>query len=217
MINLSVSFYNSIENYFYLVVKRADGTYLEKMFGGQVIESIGQDSDFSLNRQNGNLQLSNPTTAGDVISAGSSDTKGNIVLFVEEIQADWAQAARKLRKKHITNLAENWKANTNSPLTVEQISKQIAKFVPGDWGFKKELTPNQQKEYDDIITMLSKKKDKRQLLRDQIYKLQDFRDKLIRFIDYEVEQRIGPRDAQKKEYDFTCCGIWRPCFKKSRS
>ena len=55
------------------------GSYLEKMFGGQAILAIGQDSDFALNRQNGNLQLANPTTAGDVISAGSSDTKGNII------------------------------------------------------------------------------------------------------------------------------------------
>ncbi|CAB4125781.1 Baseplate protein J-like [uncultured Caudovirales phage] len=55
------------------------GSYLEKMFGGQVILSIGQDSDFALNRQNGNLQLANPTAAGDVISAGSSNTKGSVV------------------------------------------------------------------------------------------------------------------------------------------
>ena len=55
------------------------GSYLEKMFGGQATSSIGQNSDFSLNRQNGNLQLTNTTTAGDIISAGSSDTKGNVV------------------------------------------------------------------------------------------------------------------------------------------
>ena len=55
------------------------GSYLEKMFSGQPTSSIGQDSDFSLNRQNGNLQLTNTTTVGDIISAGSSDTKGNVV------------------------------------------------------------------------------------------------------------------------------------------
>ena len=55
------------------------GSYLEIIFGGQVVSSIGQDSDFSLNRQNGNLQLTNTTAVGDVITAGSSDTKGNIV------------------------------------------------------------------------------------------------------------------------------------------
>jgi len=121
-----------------------------------------------------------------------TDTKGNIVLFVEEIQGDWAQAAKKLRKKHITNLAENWKANTNSPLTVEQISKQIAKFVPGDWGFKKEFTPEQQKTYDNISTMLSEKQNKRKLFRDQIRKYHDFEEQLIAYIDHEVRKIISP-------------------------
>lgn len=55
------------------------GTYLEKMFGGAELISVGQDSDFSLNRQNGNLQLQDSTAVGDVISAGSSDTKGNVI------------------------------------------------------------------------------------------------------------------------------------------
>ena len=55
------------------------GSYLEKMFGGQELSSIGQDSDFALNRQNGNLQLTSSPVAGDVITAGSSNTKGSIL------------------------------------------------------------------------------------------------------------------------------------------
>ena len=60
-------------------IKITGGSYLEKMFGGQPTLAIGQDSDFALNRQNGNLQLANPTAFGDVISVGSTDTKGSIV------------------------------------------------------------------------------------------------------------------------------------------
>jgi uncharacterized phage protein gp47/JayE len=52
------------------------GSYIEKMFGGQPVSSVGQDSDFSLNRQNGNIQLKTEIQQGDIISAGSSDTKG---------------------------------------------------------------------------------------------------------------------------------------------
>lgn len=60
-------------------VEIVGGSYLEKMFGGLELTSVGQDSDFVLNRQNGNLQLKQSVAAGDVITAGSSDTKGNIV------------------------------------------------------------------------------------------------------------------------------------------
>lgn len=60
-------------------LKVVGGTYLSQMFSGQNIEADGQDSDFALNRQNGNLQLKNNTTKGDIISAGSSDTKGFVV------------------------------------------------------------------------------------------------------------------------------------------
>lgn len=60
-------------------IEVAGGSYLEKMFGGQELTSVGQDSDFSLNRQNGNLQLTSSPTQGDLITAGSSDTKGNVI------------------------------------------------------------------------------------------------------------------------------------------
>lgn len=55
------------------------GSYLEKLFSGQETESVGQDSDFELNRQNGNLQIKTTIDVGDVITAGSDDTKGNLV------------------------------------------------------------------------------------------------------------------------------------------
>lgn len=55
------------------------GSYIEKMFGGRDLEAIGQDSDFTLNRQNGNLQLASAPLEGDLITAGSSDTKGEVI------------------------------------------------------------------------------------------------------------------------------------------
>ncbi len=55
------------------------GSYLSQIFGGQDIISVGQDSDFALNRQNGNLQMKLDILEGDVITAGSSDTKGSVV------------------------------------------------------------------------------------------------------------------------------------------
>lgn len=61
------------------ILEIVGGSYLSQMFGGQDIKAIGQDSDFALNRQNGNLQIKNKITTGDVITAGSSDTKGAII------------------------------------------------------------------------------------------------------------------------------------------
>lgn len=55
------------------------GSYLEKMFGGQSTYAEGQNSDFILNRQNGNIQIKTTIAEGDVISAGSSDTRGSII------------------------------------------------------------------------------------------------------------------------------------------
>lgn len=55
------------------------GTYIEKMFGGQNTVATGQNSDFILNRQNGNMQIKTIILAGDVITAGSSDTRGSIL------------------------------------------------------------------------------------------------------------------------------------------
>lgn len=54
------------------------GTYLTKMFSGQTTDSTGQNSDFALNRQTGNLQMKTTIATGDIITAGSDDTKGSI-------------------------------------------------------------------------------------------------------------------------------------------
>ena len=55
------------------------GDYFDKMFSGQNSESVGQDSDFQLNRQNGNLRILRDIAVGDSITAGISDAKGNVV------------------------------------------------------------------------------------------------------------------------------------------
>jgi uncharacterized phage protein gp47/JayE len=55
------------------------GTYLDNMFGAQPTSAQGQNSDFILNRQNGNIQIKATINAGDTITAGSVDTRGSIV------------------------------------------------------------------------------------------------------------------------------------------
>jgi len=55
------------------------GSYLSQMFSGQTLSATGQDSNFALNRQNGNLQIKTSINPGDLIGAGSSDTKGAII------------------------------------------------------------------------------------------------------------------------------------------
>ena len=122
-----------------------------------------------------------------------TDTTGANVLFVEEIQSDWAQAPKKLRKKHIKELAQKYGVT----------EKQMSPFVPGDWGFKRKFTPEQEKEYDKIITQLHEFKGVRAGLSGEISKLLDFERKLYEFIDYEIRTRIGPKDANEVEYDMT--------------
>jgi hypothetical protein len=122
-----------------------------------------------------------------------TDIKGNNVLFVEEIQSDWAQAPKKLRKKHIIELAEKFKVDP----------KQIAKFVPGDWGFRRKFTPEQEKEYDNLINKLYEFKDAKKQLSGEISKLLYFRNDFADIIDKEVRKRVGPKDANEVEYDMT--------------
>ena len=55
------------------------GTFLSAMFSGQDTTASGQNSDFALNRQNGNLQIKTTVVTGDKFSAGSEDTKGDLV------------------------------------------------------------------------------------------------------------------------------------------
>lgn len=54
------------------------GTYVDDWFSGLDIKANGQSSGFSLNRQTGNLKLSSPSSAGDTITAGNTDSKGFI-------------------------------------------------------------------------------------------------------------------------------------------
>lgn len=55
------------------------GFYFDTWFTGQSTTSDGRDSDFELNRQNGNIRILTTISEGDFISAGSNDTKGSIV------------------------------------------------------------------------------------------------------------------------------------------
>ena len=52
------------------------GTYLAQLFGDNVLASVGQTSQFALNRQTGNLQIKTPILPGDNITAGVQDAKG---------------------------------------------------------------------------------------------------------------------------------------------
>lgn len=57
-------------------LKIIGGTYIDDWFSGVAVEAFGQASDFSLNRQTGNMRLSSPALAGDTITAGIADAKG---------------------------------------------------------------------------------------------------------------------------------------------
>lgn len=57
-------------------------SYFAPMFGQMPTQSVGQNSDFQLNRQTGNLRILSGISAGDSISAGATDTKGSIASSV---------------------------------------------------------------------------------------------------------------------------------------
>jgi uncharacterized phage protein gp47/JayE len=52
------------------------GTLLTKWFPNGNVSAVGQNSDFELNRENGNLRILTKVNAGDDITAGAPDTKG---------------------------------------------------------------------------------------------------------------------------------------------
>lgn len=52
------------------------GTYIDKLFSIEATSAIGQNSDFQLNRQTGNLRILTDILPGDSISAGIEDAKG---------------------------------------------------------------------------------------------------------------------------------------------
>ena len=53
------------------------GSYFDKLFSNQDTSSTGQNSDFQLNRQTGNLRILTDIAVGDTITAGTDDAKGN--------------------------------------------------------------------------------------------------------------------------------------------
>jgi uncharacterized phage protein gp47/JayE len=55
------------------------GSLFNKLFADQETEAVGQDSDFGLNRQTGNLRILTDIEAGDKITAGTEDARGSLV------------------------------------------------------------------------------------------------------------------------------------------
>lgn len=55
------------------------GSYVTKMFADNPKTSTGQQSDFDLNRQTGNLRIKTGIAAGDSITAGTSNAKGSVI------------------------------------------------------------------------------------------------------------------------------------------
>lgn len=55
------------------------GSYFSRMFNDVPTEAEGQDSDFAINRQNGNIRIKTTIEQGDTITAGSDDTKGSVI------------------------------------------------------------------------------------------------------------------------------------------
>lgn len=58
------------------------GTYVDKWFANEPISAVGQNSDFQLNRQTGNLRILTDILPGDSISAGTEDAKGSEISSV---------------------------------------------------------------------------------------------------------------------------------------
>ena len=54
------------------------GTYVNDWFAGLPTYDVGTSSDFSINRQTGNVMLTAPATKGDSITAGNADAKGYV-------------------------------------------------------------------------------------------------------------------------------------------
>jgi uncharacterized phage protein gp47/JayE len=58
------------------------GIYREQMFSSNVTFATGQDSQFQINRSNGNIRVLTDIVDGDVISAGIADAKGFVVSTI---------------------------------------------------------------------------------------------------------------------------------------
>lgn len=55
------------------------GTIVTPWFDGELVSSVGRDSDFVLNRHTGNIELLRDLEAGDVVTAGAEDVKGHVL------------------------------------------------------------------------------------------------------------------------------------------
>lgn len=55
------------------------GSYIDNWFADANTLSVGTNSDFQLNRQNGNLRILTSIEQGETISAGTSDARGNFI------------------------------------------------------------------------------------------------------------------------------------------
>lgn len=60
-------------------VQIVGGTYAEQMFGSNPTSATGQDSQFQINRANGQIRILTEIEPNDVISAGIADAKGFVV------------------------------------------------------------------------------------------------------------------------------------------
>lgn len=58
-------------------ISAVGGSYLNQVFGTNTLSDSGQDSDFAINRQTGNIQLKFKPSVGDSIVAGNTDSKGS--------------------------------------------------------------------------------------------------------------------------------------------
>lgn len=55
------------------------GTYQEQMFSSNATFATGQDSQFQINRSNGNVRILTSIAEGDIVSAGIADAKGFVI------------------------------------------------------------------------------------------------------------------------------------------
>ena len=54
------------------------GSYFDQIFGSSQTSAVGQNSDFQLNRQNGNIRILRDIQEGDTITAGTDDARGSV-------------------------------------------------------------------------------------------------------------------------------------------
>jgi site-specific DNA-adenine methylase len=78
------------------------------------------------------------------------DANGSRVLFIQEIQSDWHQAAAKIRREAAVELAMRENGYQFASDAPEAVVKEALKRVPADYGYTKRLDPLWQHHYDEI-------------------------------------------------------------------